>query len=170
MAVLVLDRSKQPLMPCSEKRGRLLLERGRARVHRMVPFTIRLVDRRVEDSVLQPIRLKRDPGSQTTGLALVREREAVDQAAGEILRAGVVLTLLEAQHRGSVIRERLTARRAFRFCTLIQGADGYGYSLTKRAFDKGDAGTGAACAAALSLPGLMGHTAHNDAGVSRAIG
>ncbi|MHB1751245.1 MAG: RRXRR domain-containing protein, partial [Acidiferrobacter sp.] len=50
-----------------------------------------------------------------------------------------------------------------RFCTLIQRADGYGYSLTKRAFDKGDAGTGAACAAALSLPGL-------SAGVSRATG
>ena len=30
MAVFVLDRRKKPLMPCSEKRARLLLERGRA--------------------------------------------------------------------------------------------------------------------------------------------
>ncbi|SEQ45981.1 RRXRR protein [Ectothiorhodospira magna] len=30
MAVLVLDKRKKPLMPCSEKRARLLLERGRA--------------------------------------------------------------------------------------------------------------------------------------------
>ncbi len=101
-------------MPCSEKRARLLLTRGRARVHRMMPFTIRLADRRVEDSVLQPIRLKLDPGSKTTGLALVRERETVDQATGGILRTGVVLTLLELHHRGQAIREALTQRRAFR--------------------------------------------------------
>jgi hypothetical protein len=41
-----------------------------------------------------------------------------------------------------------------RFCTMVQRADGYGYLWTKIAFDKGDAGTGAACAAALSLPGM----------------
>ena len=58
MAVLVLDKRKKPLMPCSERRARFLLERGRARVHRMVPFTIRLVDRLQENSVLQPVRLK----------------------------------------------------------------------------------------------------------------
>ena len=67
MSVCVLDKRKKPLMPCSEKRARLLLERGRARVHKMFPFTIRLVDRTVEESVLQPIRLKVDPGSTTTG-------------------------------------------------------------------------------------------------------
>ena len=42
-----------------------------------------------------------------------------------------------------------------RFCTLIQRADGYGYSWTKIALTKGGAGE------ALSLPGL-------NAGVSRA--
>ncbi len=50
-----------------------------------------------------------------------------------------------------------------RFCTLIQRADGYGYSWTKIALDKGDAGTGAACAAALSLTG-------RNADVFRATG
>jgi len=45
MAVFVLDRKKQPLMPCTEKRARLLLERGRAVVVRLHPFTIRLKDR-----------------------------------------------------------------------------------------------------------------------------
>jgi len=43
--VFVLDKRGKPLMPCTEKRARLMLERRRARVHRMVPFTIRLVDR-----------------------------------------------------------------------------------------------------------------------------
>jgi hypothetical protein len=53
--VFVLDRYKRPLMPCSEKRARLLLERGRARVHRLYPFTIRLIDRVVQDSDVQPV-------------------------------------------------------------------------------------------------------------------
>ncbi|MDA8092599.1 MAG: RNA-guided endonuclease IscB [Betaproteobacteria bacterium] len=114
MAVLVLDKRKKPLMPCSEKRARLLLERGRARVHRMVPFTIRLVDRLQEDSSLQPVRLKLDPGSKTTGMALVRENESVHENTGEISRQAVVLLLLELQHRGHVIRDALTKRRAFR--------------------------------------------------------
>ena len=114
MAVFVLDKRKKPLMPCSEKRARLLLERGRARVHRMVPFTIRLVDRLQEDSVLQPVRLKLDPGSKTTGMAMVREKEMVDASTGEVLRKAVVLMLLELQHRGHAIRDALTVRRGFR--------------------------------------------------------
>ena len=73
MPVFRLDKRKRPLMPHSARRARLLLERGRARRHRMVLSTIRLDDRRVEDSVVQPVRLKWDPGSKTTRLALVRE-------------------------------------------------------------------------------------------------
>ena len=104
MSVFVLDRRKKPLMPCSEKRARLLLERGRARVARRYPFTIRLIDRTVEESVLQPVRIKIDPGSKTAGFAIVRE------AKGKT----VVLALAELGHRGNHIRDRLTARRAFR--------------------------------------------------------
>ena len=114
MHVLVLDRRKKPLMPCHPARARELLREGRARVHRMVPFTIRLVDRRVEDSVLQPIRLKLDPGSKTTGLALVREQEIVEVSTGEIIRTLTALMLLELKHRGHAIRDALTSRSAFR--------------------------------------------------------
>ncbi|MBU2739741.1 RNA-guided endonuclease IscB [Acidithiobacillus concretivorus] len=114
MAVFVLDKRKKPLMPCSEKRARLLLERGRARVHRMVPFTIRLVDRLQEHSVLQPLRLKVAPGSKTTGISLVREKESVDADTGEVIRKLVVVMLLELQHRGHAIRDALTSRRSHR--------------------------------------------------------
>ncbi len=114
MAVFVLDRHQKPLMPCSEKRARKLLERGRARVHRLMPFSIRLVDRRVSDSVLQPLKIKLDPGSQTTGIALVRETETVDEGAGEVKTAVHVLNLFELTHRGCQISEALTARRQMR--------------------------------------------------------
>jgi 5-methylcytosine-specific restriction endonuclease McrA len=106
MAVFVLDKHQKPLMPCSERRARLLLERGRARVHKMAPFTIRLVDRLVKDSALQPVRLKLDPGSKTTGIALVRE--------GVTSQDQTVLVLIELEHRGSQISDNLTQRRGMR--------------------------------------------------------
>lgn len=106
MAVFVLDKHKQPLMPCSEKRARLLLDRGRARVHKLYPFTIRLVDRTVEESELQPIELKLDPGSKATGIAVVRK--------GDDEKPTAVLFLAELAHRGKQISEALTARVAHR--------------------------------------------------------
>lgn len=104
MAVFVLDKRKKPLMPCSEKRARKLLAGGRARVHRLYPFTIRLVDRKAEDCAFQPIKIKIDPGSKITGIALVRESENTTN----------VLNLVELTHRGRRISEALTARRQMR--------------------------------------------------------
>lgn len=114
MAVFVLGKNKRPLMPCSEKRARLLLERGRARVHRLVPFTIRLVDRTVADCALQPLELKIDPGSKTSGLALVRNNEAINTETGEITATAHVLNLFELIHRGTQISQALTARSQMR--------------------------------------------------------
>ncbi|WP_420812886.1 RNA-guided endonuclease IscB [Macromonas bipunctata] len=101
-------------MPCSEKRARLLLERGRARVHRVVPMVIRLVDRQVANCKLQPVRVKVDPGSKTTGLALVRDMESTDSVTGEIYRQVAVLNLMELVHRGRQISEALSARSSMR--------------------------------------------------------
>ena len=112
--IFVLDKRKRPLMACSEKRARQLLARGRARVARRAPFTIRLVDRTVEESRLQSARVKLDPGSRTTGIALVREEERIDRESGEIRRVAHVLWTGELAHRGQAIRDRLAARRAFR--------------------------------------------------------
>jgi 5-methylcytosine-specific restriction endonuclease McrA len=106
--VFVLDREKRPLMPCSEKRARLLLHRGRAVVHRLQPFTIRLKDRLVEVSSCQPIVLKVDPGSKTTGMALVREERVSPGCIHHALR------LAEIQHRGAAVRERVRQRAAYR--------------------------------------------------------
>ncbi len=105
MAVFVLDRSGSSLMPCTEKRARLLLERGRARVHKMLPFTIRVVDLETEDCEFQALRVKLDPGSKTTGMALVRETAENGVA---------VINLFELMHRGKQISEALTARRGHR--------------------------------------------------------
>jgi hypothetical protein len=104
LSVFVLDKRKQPLMPCSEKRARLLLERGRAVVVRRYPFTIRIKDRIGGET--QSVRVKIDPGSKVTGLALVRN-EGTNHPA-------TVLSLIKLAHRGRQISEALTARRGFR--------------------------------------------------------
>lgn len=106
--VFVLDQRKRPLMPCSEKRARLLLQRGRAVVHRLHPFTIRLKDRLREASALQPVGLKCDPGSRTTGVAVVRRAPTSDGPVDHVLH------LAEIAHRGDAVRERLRKRAAFR--------------------------------------------------------
>jgi hypothetical protein len=79
LAVFVLDKRKKALMPCSEKRARLLLTRGRAVVHRRDPFTIRLRDR--VGGGVQPVRVKIDPGSKTTGVAIIIEEDGNVPAA-----------------------------------------------------------------------------------------
>ena len=114
MSVFVLDRKGKPLMPCSEKRAKLLLARGRARVHRLLPFVIRLVDVRVQDCALQALRIKLDPGSRVTGMAVVRDAQHVHSDTGELAFGAVVLSLMEIIHRGRQISEALTARRQMR--------------------------------------------------------
>jgi 5-methylcytosine-specific restriction endonuclease McrA len=114
VAVFVIDKRKKPLMPCSEKRARKLLASGRARVHRLIPFSIRIVDREVVGCDLQPVKIKIDPGSKFTGIAVVRETKSVDVATGEIGIAAHVLNLFELLHRGRQISEALTARRQMR--------------------------------------------------------
>jgi 5-methylcytosine-specific restriction endonuclease McrA len=108
LSVFVLDKRKKPLMPCSEKRARLLLERGRARIHKLVPFTIRLVDRAVADSVVQPVAVKLDPGASTTGVALARVEDGNDEPTHHVLH------LAEIEHRGKAIKQAMQQRSAFR--------------------------------------------------------
>jgi len=114
MAVFVLDKHQKPLMPCSEKRARLLLERGRARVHKMYPFTIRLVDRVQEESERQETRLKLDPGSKTTGVATTLEGTNGTKAVflGEIIHKTGIKSKLDS--RRSLRRSRRNRKTRYR--------------------------------------------------------
>ena len=102
VSVFVHDRKHRPLMPCRPARARRLLKSGRARVVRLFPFTIRLVDRLLEDSSVQSVLVKIDPGSRQTGVALVRADEKAHHHA---------LFFVNLVHRGESIRDALTARR-----------------------------------------------------------
>lgn len=102
MYVFVLDQNQQPLDPCHPARARELLKSGRAAVFRRYPFTIVLKDREVENSVTKRHRIKIDPGSKTTGIAVVQEP------------TNRVTTAIEVTHRGQAIRDALLTRRALR--------------------------------------------------------
>src|SRR5579859_2861803 len=101
MKVFVLDTNKQPRDPVHPARARHLLHSRQAAVWRLAPFTIILqaVSAAADPA---PLRLKIDPGSRTTGLALV------DDAHGAVVFAA------ELHHRGRAIKRALDARRAVR--------------------------------------------------------
>jgi len=100
--VFVLTNNRQPLMPCHPARARRLLRDGKAAVYRMQPFTIILLKR--ASGEMQPVEVKVDPGSKTTGIALV----------ADFPRGRTVLWAANLHHRGQAIRSALTDRRAFR--------------------------------------------------------
>lgn len=98
--VFVVSSTRVPLMPTSPARARKLLGSGKAAVLRRFPFTIVLKNR--ETGSTQPLRLKLDPGSKETGIALVNEVTA------KVVFAAVLT------HRGQAIKARLDSRRAIR--------------------------------------------------------
>ncbi|ADE14088.1 HNH endonuclease [Nitrosococcus halophilus Nc 4] len=102
-SVFVLDTDKTPLMPCRPSRARRLLRDGRAAVFRMQPFTVILKYRVVPTP--QPVEFKVDPGSKTTGMALVGHFS---------VQGRVVLWAANLMHRGQSVRDRLERRRLLR--------------------------------------------------------
>lgn len=99
--VFVLNTKKQPVEPVHPGRARILLSSGKAAVFKRYPFTIILKTVGVTPTP-PPLRLKIDPGSKTTGLAIINDT------------TGDVVFGAEVQHRGDMIKARLDARRAIR--------------------------------------------------------
>ena len=96
--VFVLDTNRNPLTPCKPSVAKRLLDAGRAAVFRQYPFTIIL--KKEVDTVPEPITLKLDPGSKTTGIALVQGAKVIFGA--------------ELTHRGRAISASLESRRSLR--------------------------------------------------------
>ncbi|GHO46123.1 RNA-guided endonuclease IscB [Ktedonospora formicarum] len=99
--VFVIDSEYQPLNPVHPARARQLLTQGKAAVYRRYPFTI-VLQQVADEPEVRPLRLKLDPGSKTTGIALVND------TTGQIIFAA------ELSHRGQTIKASLDRRRALR--------------------------------------------------------
>lgn len=96
--VFVLDTHRKPLSPCKPGVARSLLNAGKAAVYRRFPFTI-ILKKEVE-ATPEPIELKLDPGSKTTGIALKQGSQIIFGA--------------ELTHRGQAIKASLESRRSLR--------------------------------------------------------
>jgi hypothetical protein len=97
MFVYVLNRHGQPLMPCQPRRARLLLKEGKAKVVRMVPFTIQLLYG--SSGYKQEVSLGIDAGTQHIGVSATTEQKVLFEA--------------EVKPRTD-IQELLVTRRQFR--------------------------------------------------------
>ena len=99
--VLVVDRNRNPQNPLHPGEARLLLKQGKAAVLRRYPFVILLKGEPEPDSLpVEPVVVKIDPGSKTTGIAVVQGDKVVWAA--------------ELQHRGQAIKNAMESRRAIR--------------------------------------------------------
>jgi len=99
--VFVVDTNKEPLNTIHPGEARFLLNKGKAAVLKMHPFTI-ILKVAIDDPVVTELRIKIDPGSKTTGIALVNDQ------SGEVV-FGACLT-----HRGQQITSDLEDRRGVR--------------------------------------------------------
>jgi len=98
--VFVLDTNRKPLAPIHPAEARKLLRGGQAAIFRTYPFTIILKVAATEEP--EPLRVKVDPGSTTTGIAVVHD------ATGRVVWAA------NLHHRGQRIKDALEGRRAIR--------------------------------------------------------
>jgi len=96
--VLVIDTNKKPLTPCRPITARKLLSVGKAAVFRRFPFIIVLKKEVAEKP--KSITIKLDPGSKTTGIALLQGNQVIWGA--------------ELTHRGQAIKASLESRRSIR--------------------------------------------------------
>ncbi len=99
MRVFVLNSNKLPLNPCHPAKARKLLSQGKASVFKRYPFTIILKEEKL-NYVNNNCTLKIDPGSRTTGLAVLSGNKLIWGA--------------ELNHRGLQIKDSLLSRRQIR--------------------------------------------------------
>jgi 5-methylcytosine-specific restriction endonuclease McrA len=100
-SVFVVDSEKRPLNPVHPGQARRLLTHQEAAVWRRYPFTI-ILKQPLSHVPVELLRLKLDPGSKTTGVAIVND------ACGQVVFAA------EISHRGQQVKERLDHRRVCR--------------------------------------------------------
>lgn len=97
--ILVIDANKRPLTPIHPGFARRLLKEKKAAIYRKFPLTLILKESR-SDLTVPDLKLKIDPGSKVTGLA--------------ILNGAKVIWAAELTHRGQAIKDALLSRSQLR--------------------------------------------------------
>lgn len=95
--VFVLSKDKTPLAPTREAKARILLKKGKAVIHKLFPFTIRLKENK---ECNKSFDIKFDVGASVTGVTIV---DAVK-----------CFFFAEIVHRGKTVKKAMDSRRAIR--------------------------------------------------------
>jgi len=117
--VFVIDKEGKPLLPTHPARARKLLNSGRAKVKRVVPFTIQLT--RVIENPIGSFKLGLDDGAKFVGVAVVNyvTQETVFQGAIK-LRQDVSQKILSRAQFRRTRRGRNCRHRQARFLNRKQ--------------------------------------------------
>lgn len=82
MRVFVLNMRGEPLMPCTQRKARLLLKEGKAVIHKYNPFTIQLTYATGETK--QECHIGIDTGSKHIGIAITSEDKVLFKGEVEL--------------------------------------------------------------------------------------
>ncbi len=137
MFVFVLSKDKKPLSPCHPARARKLLNKGRAAVYRRYPLTI-ILKEETKTEITQNHRLKIDPGSRTTGIAILQGDFVKGFQTGDIVKAIVTKGKKIGTYSGRIAtrssgsfnissKTDLVQGINYKYCTLVHRKDGYSY-------------------------------------------
>ena len=99
--VPVIDADHQPLTPCTPRRARIIVKQGKAQgKHRNGIYHL-VLNRTIPSHLIQKASITVNPGSATTGIAVVRDGQ--DQSRS-------VLFGIELHHRGQFINRKMVKR------------------------------------------------------------
>ena len=103
--VPVIDADRQPLAPCTPRRARILVKQGKAQGRHRNGIYHLVLKRTVPEHLIQAASITVNPGSATTGIAVVRDGQE---------QSRTVLLGIELHHRGKTIKSNMTKRAQHR--------------------------------------------------------
>lgn len=112
MFVYILNCHGKPLMPCQPRKARMLLKAGKARVVKMVPFTLQL--RYGSSGYTQEVSLGIDAGTRHIGVSATTEKAVLFEAEVQP-RTDIQEVLATRRQFRRARRNRTTRYRACRF-------------------------------------------------------
>jgi hypothetical protein len=86
MRVFVVSQRNKPLMPCTQRKARLLLKEGKAKIYKYNPFTIKL--KYATGESLQPCHIGIDTGFKHIGLAVTSNDKVLFKGKVELREYG----------------------------------------------------------------------------------
>lgn len=116
MRVYVINQRKDPLMPTTPRKARVLLKQGKAKVVKREPFTIQL--NYATGETKQNITLGVDAGSDTIGLSATTEEKEL--YSGEVKLRNDIVDLLSTRRQNRRTRRNRLRYRKPRFLNRVK--------------------------------------------------